>query len=229
MSALFLPGWGARASIYRTAVPDVWEVLEPPSFRATRGSLEAYSTWLGTRARPPPGRSRRRPRSALHSPSSPRALVRSIEAARARRSRRPPLSKPMRLCLRDFGRQLATGVARWCRRCRRQLGSRRAACQRSGSLVRSMRSTSGRARRAPRPWAADDGARRRRRHALLRLHTAAPRRRLSQAPSTGSSTSPAGHVWFLVAAPRLRRRLALCTGGLVNQAVSSRYAVARNR
>ncbi len=46
MSALFLPGWGARASLYRTAVPAGWEVLEPPSFRATGGSLGAYSTWL---------------------------------------------------------------------------------------------------------------------------------------------------------------------------------------
>ena len=40
------PAGEPELPIYRTAVPDGWEVLEPPSFRATGGSLDAYSTWL---------------------------------------------------------------------------------------------------------------------------------------------------------------------------------------
>jgi pimeloyl-ACP methyl ester carboxylesterase len=45
VEALFLPGWGARASLYRRVVPAGWEVLQPPSFRETAGSLEATMAW----------------------------------------------------------------------------------------------------------------------------------------------------------------------------------------
>ena len=41
-----MPGWGAPASLYRRAVPDGWEVLEPPRFRETGGRLEPYLEWL---------------------------------------------------------------------------------------------------------------------------------------------------------------------------------------
>jgi pimeloyl-ACP methyl ester carboxylesterase len=43
---LFVPGWGAPASLYRRAVPAGWEVLEPPRFRQTGGELEPYREWL---------------------------------------------------------------------------------------------------------------------------------------------------------------------------------------
>jgi pimeloyl-ACP methyl ester carboxylesterase len=46
LSALFIPGWGARASLYRSALPDGWEVLQPPSFRSSGGAIEAYPAWL---------------------------------------------------------------------------------------------------------------------------------------------------------------------------------------
>lgn len=43
---LFLPGWGAPAAAYRPGLPTGWRALRPPTFRQSRGSLEAYSTWL---------------------------------------------------------------------------------------------------------------------------------------------------------------------------------------
>jgi Mg-chelatase subunit ChlD len=46
-SALFLPGWGAPAALYEPGLPDAWRALEPPSFAASGGSLEAYRRWLG--------------------------------------------------------------------------------------------------------------------------------------------------------------------------------------
>ena len=45
-SRLFLPGWGAPASLYRRALPEGWEVLELPSFRQTGGDFERYREWL---------------------------------------------------------------------------------------------------------------------------------------------------------------------------------------
>ena len=73
----------------------------------------------------------------------------------------------------------------------RRLGSRSAACGAPARSCGLRARPPGRARRAPRAWAADDGARRRHPTRSLRLRTAAPSR-LSQAPSTRSSTSPAG-------------------------------------
>ena len=46
MNAFFVPGWGARASLYRGALPPAWEVLQPPSFRSTHGRIEATFEWL---------------------------------------------------------------------------------------------------------------------------------------------------------------------------------------
>jgi pimeloyl-ACP methyl ester carboxylesterase len=44
---LFVPGWGAPARLYRPGLPPGWQVLEPPTFRQTRGELDCYRTWLG--------------------------------------------------------------------------------------------------------------------------------------------------------------------------------------
>ena len=46
MSGLFVPGWGAPRALYGACLPDGWEALEPPSFRATRGDLATYRSWL---------------------------------------------------------------------------------------------------------------------------------------------------------------------------------------
>jgi pimeloyl-ACP methyl ester carboxylesterase len=53
---LFVPGWGAPAGLYRRGLPDGWEALELPSFRASRGELGAYRRRLldELRARPGP-------------------------------------------------------------------------------------------------------------------------------------------------------------------------------
>ena len=46
MRGIFVPGWGARAVLYQPAMPDGWKAVDPPSFGATRGSVDAYMAWL---------------------------------------------------------------------------------------------------------------------------------------------------------------------------------------
>ena len=112
MTALFVPGWGARASLYREALPAEWEILQPPSFRVTRGSIDGCLDWfrgeLGRREAP----------FTLGGHSFGAALA-VIAAARewAPVERlvlvNPaglPLSKPLTHALGAFVRQLATGV-----------------------------------------------------------------------------------------------------------------------
>ena len=45
-SHLFVPGWGAPASLYRAGLPDGWDVLELPTFSKTRGEFARYRDWL---------------------------------------------------------------------------------------------------------------------------------------------------------------------------------------
>jgi pimeloyl-ACP methyl ester carboxylesterase len=56
VAGLFVPGWGAPRGLYAACVPDGWEVLQPPPFRATGGDLGTYRRWLAgeveARARP---------------------------------------------------------------------------------------------------------------------------------------------------------------------------------
>ena len=210
MSALFVPGWGARASIYRTALPPGWEVLEPPTFRATGGSLGAYTTWLQDEL------DRRTGPFVLGGHSFGAALS-VLAAARgdAEIERLAlvdpaglPLSKPMYLCLRDFARQLATGIY-----------PVRPAVQSIGSALVAPRAAMRLARAV---YALD-----------LRRELAEFRSRglpcTVLAAGTDTLTPPAhcrtvaslaggdyheldvsgGHVWFLAAAPLLRSRLAL--------------------
>lgn len=46
MRSLFVPGWGAPASLYAPLLPEGWSALEPPSFAASGGTLGAYRAWL---------------------------------------------------------------------------------------------------------------------------------------------------------------------------------------
>ena len=46
---LFLPGWGATASLYTAGLPEGWAALELPSFRQTRGEFFVYHRWLDER------------------------------------------------------------------------------------------------------------------------------------------------------------------------------------
>lgn len=48
MRKLFLPGFGASGHLYSRGLGDDWRALEPPSFRATNGSLTAYRAWIGS-------------------------------------------------------------------------------------------------------------------------------------------------------------------------------------
>ncbi len=112
MPALFIPGWGAHPSLYREALPSGWEVLAPPSFRASSGSFAAYPAWL---------------RSELESRTGPFVLGgHSFGAALAVLAASGgafpierlvlvdpaglPLSKPNRACLADFASQLRSGI-----------------------------------------------------------------------------------------------------------------------
>jgi pimeloyl-ACP methyl ester carboxylesterase len=45
-SALFVPGFAARASLYRPGLPSVWTALSPPRLAVTGGRFEAYRRWL---------------------------------------------------------------------------------------------------------------------------------------------------------------------------------------
>ena len=112
MPALFIPGWGARASLYRDALPAGWEVIQPPSFRASRGSIEAYPAWLSDELV-------RRTGSFVLGGHSFGAALAVLAAAHADANVERlvlvepaglPLSKPKSRALRDFGRQLVTGV-----------------------------------------------------------------------------------------------------------------------
>ena len=109
MAALFIPGWAARASLYRDALPPGWEVLQPPSFRSTGGAIEAYPAWLSDEL------VRRNGPFTLGGHSFGAALA-VLAAARGDADVERlvlvepaglPLFKPKIRALRDFGRQLA--------------------------------------------------------------------------------------------------------------------------
>jgi pimeloyl-ACP methyl ester carboxylesterase len=112
VTALFIPGWGARASLYRDALPVGWEVLELPSFRATGGAIEAYPAWLSDELarRPAPftlgGHSFGAALAVLAAASGDADVDRLVLVQPAGL----PLTKPKSRALRDFGRQLVAGV-----------------------------------------------------------------------------------------------------------------------
>jgi len=69
MSGLFVPGWGASASLYRAGMPPGWTALDPPTFRCSGGELASYRRWLADEL------GRRRPPVALAGHSMGAALV----------------------------------------------------------------------------------------------------------------------------------------------------------
>jgi pimeloyl-ACP methyl ester carboxylesterase len=109
-SRLFLPGWGAPASLYAPALPASWDVLEPPGFAASGGSLGPYRRWLELELR---GRGRSSlaghsmggALAILAAAENPQLVERLVLIAPAGL----PLDKPIRQSLRDFLRQLASG------------------------------------------------------------------------------------------------------------------------
>jgi pimeloyl-ACP methyl ester carboxylesterase len=110
-SALFLPGWGAPAALYEPGLPDAWRALEPPSFAASGGRLEAYRRWLGvelTNAGRSPlgGHSMGAALAILAAAESPELVERLVLVGPAGM----PLQKPISASLVDFVRQVGRGV-----------------------------------------------------------------------------------------------------------------------
>jgi pimeloyl-ACP methyl ester carboxylesterase len=110
-SALFLPGWGAPSVLYEPGLPPHWRALEPPSFAASGGSLDAYRTWLGVellrRGRSPlGGHSMGAALAILAAAESPELVERLVLVAPAGL----PLQKPVAKSLIDFARQTVRGI-----------------------------------------------------------------------------------------------------------------------
>jgi pimeloyl-ACP methyl ester carboxylesterase len=111
MEALFVPGWGAPASLYAPLLPPGWTALEPPSFAASGGVLDAYRAWLG-------GELWSRGRSVVGGHSMGGALALLAAATEPDLVERLvlvspaglPLTKPIRASTADFARQLLRGV-----------------------------------------------------------------------------------------------------------------------
>jgi pimeloyl-ACP methyl ester carboxylesterase len=97
-SRLFVPGWGAPASLYRRGLPEGWEVLELPSFRQSGGDFGRYRRWLreAVAARPHPmtlsGHSMGGALAVLAAVDEPQAVERLILVSPAGL----PLAKPLR-------------------------------------------------------------------------------------------------------------------------------------
>ena len=214
-SRLFLPGWGAPASLYAPSLPASWLALEPPSFADSGGSLAGYRRWLDRELR-----GRGRSRLAGHSMgarwrSSPPPSRRSGGGLVLIAPAGLPLDKPIRASARDFLRQLADGDYRGASPARPRSPSPRSP---RGALGRAPRAP---ARPAPRmrphpPLGIRRPSSLHQRHA--RHHGGAPGRSpSSSAPATRSSTSAAATCGC-----RRRRRFASVVGAASPPAKISR-------
>jgi pimeloyl-ACP methyl ester carboxylesterase len=107
-ASLFVPGWGAPPGLYAPGLPPGWTMLEPPLFQA--GTFAAHRRWLVERLDALAGA------VVLGGHSMGGALAIAAAAARPERVRSLvlvspaglPLTKPIRLSLRDLCLQAAT-------------------------------------------------------------------------------------------------------------------------
>jgi pimeloyl-ACP methyl ester carboxylesterase len=108
---LFLPGYGARASLYRTGLGDGWAPLELPTYAAGAGALAWHRRWIDAELRRRPGP------IALAGHSMGAALAICAAAARPEKvvsllliaPAGLPLAKPIRKSLAEFCGQVAGG------------------------------------------------------------------------------------------------------------------------
>jgi len=112
VAALFVPGWGARASLYRVATPPEWEVLDSPLLRRTGGRLDLTLDWLRAELQRRPG-----PVAlAGHSFGAALAVIATarqwveVERLVLLSPAGPPLTKPIVRAGLEFARQFATGT-----------------------------------------------------------------------------------------------------------------------
>ncbi len=210
MTALFVPGWGARASLYRDALPPDWEVLQPPSFRATGGRIEATFDWF----RAALARQQGTVTLGGHSFGAALAVVAAargwadVERLVLVSPAGLPLSKPMHRAGLEFARQFATRV----------YPARPAVESALGALVAPVAAIR-LARSVYRLDLREELTAIRARGIPVRVVTAlgdsmTPAWSCREIARLAGGTCdvldvPGGHVWFLRDAPQLRRRLAL--------------------
>jgi pimeloyl-ACP methyl ester carboxylesterase len=210
VTALFVPGWGARASLYHDALPPDWEVLQPPSFRATRGRIEATFDWFRGElvARPEPivlgGHSFGAALSVIATARGWSKVDRLVLVSPAGL----PLSKPMHRAGLEFLRQFVTGVYPVRAGLESALGALvapAAALGHARSVYRLDLRTelvAIRERGIPVSVVTANG------DTMTTVESCREIARLAGG-SCDVLDVPGGHVWFLRDAPQLRRRLAL--------------------
>jgi pimeloyl-ACP methyl ester carboxylesterase len=111
VASVFLPGWGAPATLYEPLLPGGWTALEPPTFAASSGLLDAHREWLA-------GELRARRSSVVAGHSMGGAIALFVAAAHPELVERLvllspaglPLTKPIRASVRDFAAQALEGI-----------------------------------------------------------------------------------------------------------------------
>jgi pimeloyl-ACP methyl ester carboxylesterase len=108
---LFVPGWGAGPELYEEGLPGGWAALDPPSFRRGRGSFDRYARWLidDVRSRGAPVVLAGHSMGAALSVAVAAEIPEHVGGLLLISPAGLPLTKPMRLSLADFSRQVALG------------------------------------------------------------------------------------------------------------------------
>jgi pimeloyl-ACP methyl ester carboxylesterase len=110
-AGLFIPGYGAPASLYRRGVPKGWQLLELPSFRESQGRFDRYREFVlaALRAYPEPrqlgGHSMGGALAVLAAVEEPLLVERLVLVSPAGL----PLEKPIRAAALAFVGQLVRG------------------------------------------------------------------------------------------------------------------------
>jgi pimeloyl-ACP methyl ester carboxylesterase len=111
VASIFIPGWGAPATLYEPLLPGGWTALEPPAFAASGGRLDVHRRWLT-------GELLVRDRTVVGGHSMGGALALLVAATQPELVERLvlfspaglPLTKPIRHSVRDFAAQIRDGL-----------------------------------------------------------------------------------------------------------------------